>query len=115
MLTAIEGLGRDVRGSREGAKIVRCEAGIGRIGRMGVGSGKWEVGSGKWEVRSLNCVLGEGLVGRAGRALSVRPESCNSDSSPESAALWFGGRSVGMDNCVETGYGVVEKTYGDAD
>ena len=53
MLTAIEGLGRDVRGSREGAKIVRCEAGIGRIGRMGgeVGSGKWEVGSEKVELR----------------------------------------------------------------
>jgi hypothetical protein len=33
----------------------------------------------------------EGLVRRAGRAHSVRPESCDSPSSPEPAASWFGG------------------------
>ncbi len=38
-------------------------------------------GSEKWE----------GLVGMAGRAHSVRPESCDALSSPEPAARWCGG------------------------
>ena len=37
-----------------------------------------------------------GRVGRSGRAHFVCSESCNADSSRESAALWFGGGLVGV-------------------
>jgi hypothetical protein len=43
---------------------------------------------GRARVRSFACL---GLNGGAGRAHSVRPESCDSPSSPEPAASWFGG------------------------
>jgi hypothetical protein len=49
-----------------------------------VRSEKWE-----WLVRRTTCTEG-GRVRRAGRAHSVRPESCDSPSSPEPAARWFG-------------------------
>jgi hypothetical protein len=34
--------------------------------------------------------VGRGLVRMAGRAHSVRPQSCDSPSSPEPSASWFG-------------------------
>ena len=36
----------------------------------------------------------EGLVGRTGRALSVRRKSCDSPGSPEPSAGWFGGAAA---------------------
>ena len=46
---------------------------------------------------------GEGLGGRAGRAHSVRPKSCDSPSSPEPAALAFGGDLVRAAGLVSEG------------
>ena len=84
----------------------------GACGERGEGSGKWEVGMAGSEndlygggvlggelVGWGDCLLGgasteprdPGLVRRAGRAHSVRPESCDSPSSPEPSASLFGG------------------------
>ena len=63
----------EARGAREGAKGGAC----------------WEGLWGEVRVRSLSC---PGLYGEGWQAHFVRRESCDSPSSPEPAAGWFGGR-----------------------